>query len=44
MDGADQGEWEFFTMQADQGHLDLLVNQELGQLKNHKLYTRMILE
>jgi len=31
-------------VQADQGQLDLLVGEELRQLKNHKLYARMILE
>jgi hypothetical protein len=31
-------------VETDQGQLELLVGQELGQLKNHELNTRVILE
>ena len=44
MDGADQRQGELFSVQANQGQLELLVGQELRQLKNHKFYTGMILK
>jgi hypothetical protein len=44
MDGADHGQREPVSMEANQSQLEFLIGQELGQLKNYKFDARVILK